>query len=348
MSFKLPTGKRIIHVIDANNWINRAYFATPVMTTMDGLTTNGIKGFTNMLWKLMRRIKEEQQTNPHIAVCFDISKSKVFRAAILKQWQVSDPELLDQLFSPDKSKDYKGNRKTDHSIEDLVGQIQICQNIVDAMGLPWFSGAPNSLDQPVEADDIIGSITHQVHNCLKIIYSRDGDMTQLLKPDTRIVQQAQSNADEVLITVKNCRRVMGFNADQKIYLQLLAGDKKDNIPGVPGCGTGTAIKLIDQYGTIKGIVKAAKKGNIKGREKRVADTIAGIAVDPTPSEKKKGITEPRILPCPDFSITRQLAQIKTDVKGLPKKYSGYAQREPDIKRLKAIKKELEFTNLFWV
>lgn len=348
MAFKLPQGKRILHVIDANNWVNRAYFATPVMTTMDGIGTNGVKAFTNMLWKLMRKIRDEQGGEPHIAVCFDIAKSKVFRAEILRQWQKDDPELLDQLFPPNKSKDYKGNRKSDHTMEDLVDQIRICQNIVDAVGLPWFSGADNSLKQPMEADDIIGSICYQVPNCLKIVYSRDGDMTQLLTQQTRIIQQAQANADEIMLTVKNCKSKMGYPAEHKLEIQMLAGDKKDNIPGVPGCGADTAIKLLDRWGSIEGICKAAERGKITGREKRIAHAIAGIPVEPTATDKKKGRTEPFLLPRPDFEITEQLARIRTDVKRLPKKYSQYKQKQPDIKRLKAIKRELEFTNLFWL
>lgn len=348
MAFKLPQGKRILHIIDANNWINRAYFATPVMHTMDGTPTNGVKGFTNMLWKLMRRIRDEQGGEPHMAVCFDIAKSKVFRAEILKQWQQDDPDLCNQLFAEGKSQDYKGNRKTDHTVEDLVDQINICQNICHAAGIPTFSGHKNNLNQPVEADDIMGTIAHIV-NCLTIIYSRDGDMTQLLKsPRTRIIQQAQSNADEIMLTIKNCQSIMGYHPKHKINIQMLAGDKKDNIPGVPGCGAPTAIKLLERWESISGIIEAAKRDKIQGREKRIAQVIAGIPIDPTPTDKKKGITEPQIKPCPDFEITRELATIRTDVKGLPRKYSDYKVREPDIRKMKAIKKELEFTNLFWL
>jgi DNA polymerase-1 len=340
-----PTAKKpVVHLIDGNNWVNRAFYATPVLHTDDGIPTNAIKAFHNMLLSLHNKILKADQV-PYIAVCFDIKRKDTFRADVFKKWQKRDPELVQALLPASSSKEYKGNRnkgKSTHEIEDLYEQIRICREMVEWAGFPTFDGY--SIDQPVEADDIIGTLA-KLKGCLKLIQTRDKDFNQCIEPGVRVYHPPQANSEAKLLTVKNLYAQTGLRPDQFIEYLMLFGDTSDNIPGVPGCGEKTATALLNRWGTIENIQEKAER--VQGRERKVALTIAGLPVEPTAKAKKEG-AKPAVAPCPDFEVTRELATIRTDVKNLPKSYKELVMREPKLKKLKKLKKQLEFKELFWV
>lgn len=343
--------KPVVHLVDANNWINRAYHATPEMHTSDGTPTNALKGFFNMVNSLYKKITASGQ-EPYIVICFDIARRKTFRAQIFNEWKKRDPELVDVLF-PDKQKQsYKGNRKQDkNKSEDLGIQIELAKEIIDLAGFCWFDG--NKINQPVEADDIIGTLafTLDPKKCLCLIQSRDKDFKQLLtRRRVRLFMPEQANSPSDLYTMDNMFAKDGLYPHQQIEFLMMDGDKVDNIAGVPGCGPATAIKLLDQWGSIKNIIEKAPR--IKGREARAARTLAGLEVDVTESiwheGKEKKTKVKRVLPCPDLTVNRELATIRTDVPGLPTKLKQIRMREPNNKELRKMRDTLEFSNLLWV
>lgn len=347
----LNTDKKILHLIDSNNWVNRAFHATPPMNTRDGTGTNAIKAFSNMLWKLLESLRKTNRPI-YMAACFDIRRSDVFRSQVFAEWKARDPGLVKALFPPDKGSSYKGDRNKgdEKSIEDLIEQVQICQELCKMAGIPTFSGT--IIKQPVEADDIIGTLS-TIKNCIALIYSRDKDFAQLLSKKVRILQQAQSNTDEVMLTYSklkpikgvqtqtSCEELFGVLPHQIIEYLMLVGDKVDSIPGVPGCGPGATKALLAEYDTIQGIKESYEA--VEGRYKRAAYAIAG---KPFPS-KKKG-EPPTDLLCPDFTVTKELATIVTDVEGLPTNIKDLKLKKPDIKKLRKLKEALEFNQLLWV
>lgn len=335
-----PNARRpVVHLIDGNNWVNRAFYASAEMSTSTGIPTNAVKAFSNMLWKLIRTY-EEADIPLYMAVAFDIAKKQTFRADIFNAWVKRDRELVEALLPPKKDTTYKGGRdknKDKEMMENLGEQMKICQEVVAAAGIPTFNGY--KIDQMVEADDIIGTLS-RLPNCLALIHSRDKDFAQLLRKACRIYVPAQANSPAELLTVDNCYQKYGIKPSQFVEYLMLNGDKVDNIPGVPGCGEKTAIKLLDRYDSISGIEKYYAK--VEGRERGAAYAIAG---KPVPAKKRGDPDKETIRP--DFDVTRKLAKIKTNVKNLPRSYKELALAKPDMKRLKAMKKELEFSHLFW-
>lgn len=352
-----PTAKKpIVRLIDANNWINRAFYATSAsfvkagkkgqfasMTTSEGVPTNAVKAFTNMLYKLYRQVNEAGQT-PYFVLAFDIKRKDTFRAALFKEWNKREPDLVRSLMPPKAEASYKGNRGNKHNAEDLYYQVDICKEICKLAGFPVYDGY--SIDEPVEADDIIGTFAHQLKGCLRLIYTRDKDFNQCLKPGVRIFQPQQANSAAELYTVDNLYSKIGIHANQFIEYLMLVGDSVDSIPGVPGCGPGTAVKLLDRWGSIENMIEKASRVT-DTRERKVVNTLAGLPVDPTKNAAKEG-AKPSIMPCPDLEVTRKLATILTDVPKLPKDFRKLKMRKSDDKALKTIKHELEFNSLFWV
>jgi DNA polymerase-1 len=334
----LKTDKKILHLIDANNWVNRAFFATPPMNTRDGTGTNAIKAFSNMLWKLLNQIRQSGN-KPYMAACFDIRRTDVFRSAVFNEWKARDPELVKALFPATANTAYKGNRdKDEQSKLDMIEQVKICQFLCEIAGIPTFSG--KTIGQPVEADDIIGTLSY-IKKCIVLIYSRDKDFAQLVSKKVHILQQAQSNSDEIYITSKNVFDKFGVEAYQVIELLMLVGDKVDSIPGVPGCGPGAAGALLKEYDTIKGIQESYEA--VIGRYRGPAYAISGQDIPP---KTKKDEPKPTIRP--DFDVTRKLATIVTDVPGLPTNIKDLALKPPDVEKLKKLKEVLEFNQLLWV
>ena len=225
--------KRLI-IIDGNSIINRAFYALPqTMDNKEGLHTNAIYGFTTMLFKMIDIYKPT-----HISVAFD-RKAPTFRH---KEYS-----------------DYKAGRKK--MPQELFEQMQPLKELLDAFKIERFE-----IDG-YEADDIIGTISKAAEE--------DGFEVFIVTGDKDAIQLA-SNQTTTLITKKGVADVEEYNYDsviekyemtptQFIDLKGLMGDKSDNIPGVPGVGEKTGIKLIKQFGSIENLVEHTDelKGSIK-------------------------------------------------------------------------------------
>lgn len=225
--------KRLI-IIDGNSIINRAFYALPqTMDNKEGLHTNAIYGFTTMLFKMIDIYKPT-----HISVAFD-RKAPTFRH---KEYS-----------------EYKAGRK--RMPQELFEQMQPLKELLDAFKIERFE-----IDG-YEADDIIGTISKAAEE--------DGFEVFIVTGDKDAIQLA-SHKTTTLITKKGVADVEEYNYDsvvekyemtptQFIDLKGLMGDKSDNIPGVPGVGEKTGIKLIKQFGSIENLIENTEelKGSIK-------------------------------------------------------------------------------------
>ena len=208
-------------IIDGNSIINRAFYALPEMSNKEGLKTNAIYGFTNMLLKII------DTYNPtHISVAFD-RKAPTFRHIEFKEYKAGRKKMPDEL------------REQFEPLKDLLDKFNIHRLEIDGY----------------EADDIIGTVSK--------IAEDNGFKVYIVTGDKDAIQLA-SNKTTTLITKKGVGEVEEYDYDsviekyemtptQFIDLKGLMGDKSDNIPGVPGIGEKTGIKLIKEFSSIEGI-----------------------------------------------------------------------------------------------
>lgn len=218
-------GKRIV-VIDGNSLINRAYYAMQrPMITSDGTYTQGIYGFINML----NRIIKEQEPD-YMAVAWDL-KAPTFRH---KEYS-----------------DYKAGR---HKMPmELAMQLPIMKEILEAMNIP------NLELEGFEADDIIGTIARmsEAEGLEPLIITGDKDALQLATDVTKILITRKGISEFDLYDREKMEEVYGLTPIQFIDLKGLMGDQSDNIPGIPGVGEKTGIKLLKQFGSVEELVERA-------------------------------------------------------------------------------------------
>lgn len=227
-----------LYVVDGNSLLFRAYYATAygpnpnIMRTKDGTPTNAIFAFANMLLKLLAKIEK----GDGIFIGFD-ADGNTFRKQEYSQ--------------------YKANRKP--CPEDLKVQFPLSRELCKALGILCFE------EHGVEADDLCGTIAHLASlKGIKVdVYTSDKDYLQLIDENTEInlLKTGLSNMD--LVTSANMQEKYGFSPKQIIDYKGLRGDASDNLPGIPGVGEKTAVKLITEYGSLEAIFKAAP--TIKGK-----------------------------------------------------------------------------------
>jgi len=222
-----------LYVIDGNSLLFRAYYATAygdnpsIMRTKEGIPTNAIFAFCNMLAKILQSF----QGGESLFVGFDTDK-ETFRKA--------------------EFADYKANRKP--CPPELVKQFPISRELLKALNVLNFE------EHGLEGDDICGSVAKLASKAGYdvTIYTSDKDYLQLI--DSHIVvsllKTGLSNME--IMDEKTMPAKFGFSPSQIIDYKGLRGDSSDNLPGIPGIGDVTAVKLIQQYGSFQAIVEAAK------------------------------------------------------------------------------------------
>ena len=273
-----------LFLIDGSNYVYRAYYAIRELSNSKGFPTNAIYGFTNMLIKLCRDWEPD-----YIAVVFD-SKGPTFRH-----------EIYDQ---------YKANRKA--MPDDLIPQIPFIKDIVRGFSMPVIE------KQGMEADDIIGTLvkTCALDEVETIIASGDKDMMQLVSDDVLLIDTMKGKK----YGVDGVRERFGVGPEKVIDILGLAGDTSDNIPGVPGVGEKTALKLINEYDTLENVLENAD---------RVRNAKLG-------KNLKEFADQAR--------LSRDLATIKTDI-DLGLDLEDFRRRDPDTEILKNLFREFEFSSL---
>jgi len=229
----LSGGKMKILVVDGNSIINRAFYGIRLLSTKEGLFTNGIYGFLNILEK---EITEEKPDG--VVVAFDL-KEPTFRH---KQFE-----------------NYKANRKG--MPDELASQMPILKEILDKMDIARIELAG------YEADDLIGTI---VNKCEKegvecIVITGDRDDLQLVSDKTvcKLATTSFGKSESKRYTPEKIIEEYGFKPELIIDMKALWGDPSDNIPGVAGVGEKTAKSLISSFGSIENIYENIDSPKIK-------------------------------------------------------------------------------------
>ncbi len=208
-------------LIDGHSILNRAFFGIPDLSNSEGLHTNAVYGFLNILF----RILEEEQPD-YLTVAFDVSA----------------PTFRHEMYA-----EYKGTRKP--MAPELREQVPVMKEMLKAMGVTIVEKAG------YEADDLLGTIAKRCEDAglLVSVVSGDRDLLQLASEHIKIrIPKTKKTGTEV--EDYNAAQVMekyGVTPAEFIDVKALMGDSSDNVPGVPGIGEKTAVKIISQYGSIE-------------------------------------------------------------------------------------------------
>lgn len=225
MTKKHSAPKGRLFLVDGNSFCYRAFYAIQGLANSKGEPTNAIYGFVTM----MRKLAEDQKPDL-LAVCFD-PKGKTFRH---EQYQ-----------------EYKAHRKP--MPPELVSQIEPIKEFCRISRMPIYER------QGYEADDMIGTLAVRAEKegMEVFIVTGDKDAFQLVDERIKILQPHKDNLVYDEAGVK--KRFDGLGPDKVVEILALMGDASDNIPGVPGIGEKTAIKLMQQYGSVENILKNTEK-----------------------------------------------------------------------------------------
>lgn len=210
-----------IVLIDGHSIINRAFYGVPDLTNKDGLHTNGIFGFVNILFKIL-----EDEKPDYLTVAFD----------------VKHPTFRHEMYA-----EYKGTRKG--MPQELHEQVPVLKELLTAMGikimeLPGF-----------EADDLLGTVAKrsEAKDMDVLVVSGDRDLLQIVTDKIRVCipKTKRGTTEYENYYTKDVQEKYGLLPLQIIELKALMGDSSDNIPGVPGIGEKTATAILQQYENVE-------------------------------------------------------------------------------------------------
>ena len=208
-------------LIDGHSILNRAFFGLPDLTNSQGLHTNAVYGFLNILFKIL----EEEKPN-YLAVAFDV-KAPTFRHQMFEE--------------------YKGTRKP--MADELRQQVPVMKDMLTKMGVPIVE-LPG-----YEADDLIGTLSVMGENqgMAVSVVSGDRDLLQLAtdRVQIRIPKTKKTGTEIENYYAKDVLERYSVSPKEFIDVKALMGDASDNIPGVPGIGEKTASALIEKYKSIE-------------------------------------------------------------------------------------------------
>lgn len=225
----------VLYLVDGSSYLYRAFHALPNLSNSHGQPTGAVLGVANMLRRLLNEDKPE-----HIAVIFD-AKGPTFRH---------------ELYA-----DYKANRPPMPA--ELVSQVEAILDFVRLLGLPLIQV------QGVEADDVIGTLARMAEqegmDC--VISTGDKDLAQLVSDRTTLVNSmTNTRLDQAAVKEK-----FGVTPAQIVDFLTLTGDQSDNIPGVDKCGPKTAVKWLEEYGSLDRLLHQAEEiGGKVGENLRAA------------------------------------------------------------------------------
>jgi DNA polymerase-1 len=231
-------------IIDGNSLLFRAFYATSynkIMTTSKGVPTNALFAFANMISTILKKAKKGES----FIVVFDTG-NKTFRH--------------------EKFSEYKAQRKP--APDELVIQFPLARQLLSALNIFTFE-----LDG-YEADDLAGTLARMGTEAKMDvnIYTSDKDYLQLVNENVTIqlIKKGLTNID--VVTNDNFKEMFEIYPENVIDYKGLCGDPSDNIPGIPGIGKKTSIKLINEYGSVENII--ANADNLKGKLKEQITTFA--------------------------------------------------------------------------
>lgn len=220
--------KRLV-IIDGKSVLYRGYYAMGNLRTADGTPTGGIYGFTSILLEILRKLDPD-----YVAVAWDKRGTNIRRRLEIY------PE-------------YKAGRAK--APDDFYAQIPLLLELLNSFHIPLYEA------DDYEADDIMGTLSAKANavGVETILISGDLDMLQIVDHDTKFyaLKHGFSQVDE--FDLKAFRNKYGIDKSQFLDLKSLKGDSSDNIPGVPGVGEKTAIKLVQDYGSLDDIYENIDK-----------------------------------------------------------------------------------------
>lgn len=277
-------------IIDGNSLAYRAFYALPLLSNSKGFITNAIYGFYKMLTKVI-----EEEKPAYLAVAFDKGKT-VFRHLHYQE--------------------YKGTRKA--TPEELILQFPVLKELLKAMKIAFIEM------EGYEADDLIGTMAKlgEKEGLINLIVTGDRDALQLISSQTKVLLTRKGISeldtfDEQLLAEK-----FGLKPEQMIDVKGLMGDTSDNIPGIPGVGEKTAVKLIKEYGNLENVL--AHQGDFQG--KKLGESLA--------TYQEQAL------------LSKKLATIVTNVPLNIDLLSTCHKEEPDYPRFLALLEDLEFRSIY--
>ncbi|MCM3242503.1 DNA polymerase I [Cytobacillus oceanisediminis] len=219
--------KKKLVLIDGNSIAYRAFFALPLLNNDKGIHTNAVYGFTMMLQRIL-----EDEKPTHLLVAFDAGKT-TFRHKTFSE--------------------YKGGRQK--TPPELSEQFPYIRELLDAYGISRYEL------ENYEADDIIGTLSlHAEKDGYEVkVISGDKDLTQLSSDAVTVSITRKGITDIEEYTPAHIEEKYGITADRIIDMKGLMGDSSDNIPGVPGVGEKTALKLLKEFGTLEELLDSVDK-----------------------------------------------------------------------------------------
>ncbi|MFO1488306.1 MAG: DNA polymerase I [Verrucomicrobiota bacterium] len=279
-----------LFLLDGMALVYRAHFAFAVrpILTSKGLNTSAIYGFANTLLDILGK-----QQPTHLAVVFD--------TAAPTPRHVAYPE-------------YKAQREA--MPEDLSAALPHVRRLIEAFNIPVLSA------DGFEADDIIGTLARRAEKAgfKTFMVTPDKDFGQLVDENTFLFKPGRAGDDAEILDVEAIKKRWGIQrTEQVIDVLALMGDASDNIPGVPGIGEKTAIKLIGEFGSVENLL--ASTANLKGKLKESLEANREIAL-----------------------LSKQLVTILHDAP-CPADLESLKLRPPNEESLKALLVEFEFNSL---
>jgi DNA polymerase-1 len=216
--------KPLLVLFDGNALLHRAFHALPPLTLRkSGEMVGAVYGFAQMLLKVINELKPS-----HCAIAFDM-KGPTFRHKLFDQYKIHRPETP----------------------QELVGQLGRVRQLVETFKIPIFE------QEGYEADDLLGTLSRQASDkdIETVIVTGDADAMQLVSPRVKVLypKPRKSFSDTMLFDAAAVKEKYGVKPEQIADLKGLVGDPSDNIPGVTGIGAKTAVKLIEQFGSVEGI-----------------------------------------------------------------------------------------------
>lgn len=279
------SNKEPVFLVDGSSYLHRAYHAIGRLSNSKGFPTNVVLGFTKMLLKLL------QEKHPrYIAIVFD-AKGPTFRHEIYEEYKANRPPMP----------------------EDLAVQIPLVKKVIEALNIKMLEV------EGYEADDIIGTLARkcQEQGHEVIMVTGDKDFRQLI---SRMAIMWDTMKDKVT-GFQSLKTEYGLDPSQFIDVMGLSGDSSDNIPGVPGIGEKTAIKLIKEFGSLEKVLESIDLIKGKKLKENLRENVESALLS------KKLVTINQDVP------------LEVDIKGL-------AIGEPDRQKLSELFRELEFRDLW--
>jgi DNA polymerase-1 len=274
--------RKSLLLIDGSSYLYRAFHALPQLTNSRGDPTGAVFGVINMLKKTLADYEPD-----YVAVVFD-AKGKTFRHEWYAQYKATRPPMPDE----------------------LRAQIGPLHDLVRALGLPLLEV------EGVEADDVIGTLAVQAEksDIRTIISTGDKDMAQLVNDHIELVNTMSNTS----MDADGVKAKFGVSPKQIIDYLALIGDTSDNVPGVPKVGPKTAVKWLDEYGSLDAIIQHADE--FKGKI----------------GENLRATLE-------QLPLSRDLVTIRTDV-DLDSKPDGLKKGAVDVRQLESLLGMLEFSS----